>query len=183
MKPSEYARKHSISKMTVYRMIKAGQIPYKRLPTGSLVILEDEQQAPYTVIYTRVSSSQNKRNLESQAKRLVDFCCAKGWKIDEIIKECASGLNDSRPKLLKLLRNPKVTRIVVEHKDRLTRFGFNYIATLSKAEIIVVNRVDDDKEDLMQDFINLVTSFCARLYGKRRTKRRTEKLIKELQND
>lgn len=183
MKPSEYAKQNSVSKQTVYRMIKAGQIAVKRLPTGTIVIIEDKihEPEPYTVIYTRVSSSQNKKNLETQADRLSSFCCANGWVVDEIVKECASGLNDTRPKLIKIISNPKVTRIVVEHKDRLTRFGFNYINILSSAEIIIVNKVDNDREDLMQDFVSLVTSFCARLYGKRRTKRKTEKIIKELQ--
>ena len=185
MKPSEYAKQNSISKATVYRMIKAGQLKHKRLPTGTIVIVEDKtaDTQPYTVVYARVSSSQNKKNLESQAQRLCDFCYANGWVVNEIIKECASGLNDTRPKLAKILRNPAVTRIVVEHKDRLTRFGFNYIKILSKAEIVIINEVDSDREDLMQDFVSLVTSFCARLYGKRRAKRKTEKLIKELQND
>ena len=98
----------------------------------------------------------------------------------EVVKECASGLNDSRPKLQKILKTRQATKIVVEHKDRLTRFGFEYIKTLfPECEIVVVNVVED-KNDLMQDFVSLVTSFCARLYGQRRTKRNTEKLIQSL---
>ena len=69
---------------------------------------------------------------------------------------------------------------MVEHKDRLTRFGFNYLKQLWNVEIVVVNEVAEDEKDLMQDFVSLVTSFCARLYGKRRTKRNTEKIIEEL---
>jgi predicted site-specific integrase-resolvase len=100
------------------------------------------------------------------------------------VKECAIGLNDNRPKLLKILRERKATKIVVEHKDRLTRFGFNYIKTLfPECEIVIINECLDDKEDLMSDFISIVTSYCARIYGNRRSKRKTEKLIKELQND
>ena len=68
-------------------------------------------------------------------------------------------MNDTRPKLLKLLNDPAVTLIVVEHKDRLTRFGYNYIEQLLKMQ----NR----KEDLVQDFVRIVTSFCARLHGQR----------------
>jgi len=74
----------------------------------------------------------------------------------------------------------------VEHKDRLTRFGFNYIQILFNQlgkEIEVVNETKNDKEDLMQDFISIITSFCARLYGLRRSKRKTEKIIKELKNE
>ncbi len=185
MKVSQYAKMNSVSKMTVYRMVKENLIPYKILPTGTIVILEDQisEKPEYTVVYARVSSSQNKSNLDTQSARICSFCAAKGWIIKEVVKECASGLNDTRPKLLQVLTNKKVTRIVVEHKDRLTRFGFNYIAKLSDIEIVIINNIEDDKTDLMQDFVSLVTSFCARLYGKRRTKRKTETLIKELEND
>jgi predicted site-specific integrase-resolvase len=142
-----------------------------------------EQLKDYTIVYARVSSSENKPNLDSQADRISSFCSAKGWVVNEIVKECASGLNDSRPKLQKVLKNKQVTRIVVEHKDRLTRFGFEYIHTLFDGEIVVINEAKDDKEDLIQDFTSLVTSFCARIYGKKRSLRKTEQLIKELQND
>jgi len=123
-------------------------------------------------------------NLDSQSKRLEQFCTAQGWIINEIVKECASGLNDNRPKLIKILSERKATQLVVEHKDRLTRFGFNYIKTLyPECEIIVVNE-SEDKENLLEDFVSLVTSFCARIYGKRRrSKRNTERLIKELNRD
>ena len=66
---------------------------------------------------------------------------------------------------------------MVEHKDRLTRFGVGYIETLFDGEIVVINDVEDATEDLMQDFISIITSFCARIYGQRRSKRKTEKII------
>lgn len=136
--------------------------------------------------YCRVSSSQNRDNLEKQVERVVSYCAAKGYRVDEVIKECSSGLNDKRPKLIKMLNNQSVTRIVIEHHDRLTRFGFNYIENWMKergCEIIVINPATDDKDDLMKDFVSLVTSFTARLYGLRRSKRKTEHLIKELENE
>ena len=71
----------------------------------------------------------------------------------------------------------------MEHKDRLTRFGFKYIEQLMEMQdrkIEVINNVEDDKDDLIQDFVSIITSFCARIYGQRRNKRKTEKLIKEL---
>lgn len=92
-------------------------------------------------------------------------------------------MNDKRPKLQKIFNDGITTRIVVEHKDRLTRFGFEYIKSLFKAEIVIINEVKEDNQDLMQDFISLVTSFCARIYGHRRSKRATEKLIEDLKND
>ena len=184
LKLSEYAKKNSISYRTAWRHYKLGLIPNaKQLSTGTIVVEDDTNitTKEYTVIYARVSSSENRTNLDSQAKRLEQFCLAKGWIINEVVKECASGLNDSRPKLTKILSEKKATRLVVEHKDRLTRFGFNYIKILyPECEIVVVNEVEN-KEDLFEDFVSLVTSFCARIYGRRRSKRKTEELIKKLE--
>lgn len=72
---------------------------------------------------------------------------------------------------------------MVEHKDRLTRFGFNYIEKLlnkNDIKIEVVNQVEEGNEDIIQDFVSVITSFCARIYGKRRSKRKTEELIQEM---
>ena len=95
----------------------------------------------------------------------------------------AQVVKDARPKLMKLLTDSSVTLIVVEHKDRLARFGFNYIEQLLKQQdrrIEVINLTEAGKEDLVQDFVSIITSFCARLYGQRRSKRKTERLIAEL---
>lgn len=180
VKLSDYAKLKGCSVRTIWRRISDGTLKVVRSETGRIYIPIEEQKNEYVVVYARVSSSDAKDNLDRQANRLVQFCNAKGWQVKEVVKEIGSGLNDERKKLISLLRNKKVSRIVVEHKDRLTRFGFNYIETLSNAEIYVVNEVVTDEQDLMQDFVSLVTSFCARIYGKRRSKRVTEKLIKEL---
>lgn len=183
MKLSTWAKQHYYTYRTAWQHFKDGKIEgaYKT-KTGTIVVPDPVVVIkPYTVVYVRVSSSENKSNLESQAKRMTDFCIANGWVVDEVIKECASGLNDTRPKLEKILTERKATRLVVEHKDRLTRFGFNYIKVLfNTCEIIVVNNTENSEADLMSDFVAVITSFCARLYGKRRTKRATEKLISEL---
>lgn len=189
MKLSQFAKKNSIKYQAAYKMFKAGLIKGYQLPTGTVVITEDLQvqtKQEYNIIYARVSSSENKSNLDSQAKRLKDFAAAKGWIIHEVVKECASGLNDHRPKLEKLLRDNKATRLIVEHNDRLTRFGFNYIKILCdlvNCELVVINPAEDEKSDLIQDFISIITSFCARIYGQRRCKRKTEKIIEELKNN
>lgn len=110
------------------------------------------------------------------------YCAANGWVVSRVVTDLGSGLNDSRRGLLSLLQDHTVARIVVEHKDRLTRFGFNYIKTLWPGDLVVINNVERDEDDLMQDFVSLVTSFTARLYGRRRCRRRTEALIKELES-
>jgi putative resolvase len=186
IKLSEWARLHDYTYRGAYNVYQRGDIVGEQTQSGTILIEVDETEntkPEYNVVYTRVSSSENKSNLESQAERVSQFCNAKGWIVHDVVKECASGLNDQRPKLQKILKESKATRIIVEHKDRLTRFGFEYIKTLFDGEIIVINEVKEDETDLMQDFVSLVTSFCARLYGKRRSKRKTEKLIEELTND
>jgi len=185
MKLSVWAKKQGITYRTAWNYFNNNMIDgaYK-LKSGTIIVPEEKSiKQDYTIVYARVSSSENKSNLDSQAKRVCEFCNAKGWIIKEIVKECASGLNDNRLKLQKILKENKATRIVVEHKDRLTRFGFEYIKSLFSGEIIIINEVIEDEEDIIQDFVSIITSFCARIYGKRRSKRKTEKLIKELKND
>jgi len=192
MKLSAYAHHVGISYRTAFRWFKSGKIQGRQMDTGTILITEPtgEPAVPErplkAAIYTRVSATENKDNLDGQAKRLTDYCAAKGYPIAAIIKEIGSGVNDSRPKLLKLITDPTMTLIVVEHKDRLTRFGFNYIDQLLKMQgrkIEVINLAENGKEDLVQDFVSIVTSFCARLYGQRRSKRKTERLIAELTNN
>ena len=185
----EFAQEQRISYRTAWNYFKAGKIPLARKNEfGELLIGEDQQQQipDYVICYARVSSSENKSNLDNQADRWVDYCATKGYQVKAIVKECASGLNDKRPKLLKVLTHEEVTRIVIEHHDRLTRFGFNYLKEwmqLKGCEIEVIHPVVDDKEDLMKDFVSLITSFTARLYGLRRSQRKTEQLIKALKNE
>ena len=100
------------------------------------------------------------------------------------MKEGGSGINDQRPKFLALLANPQISRIVVEHKDRASRFGVAYIQTLlamQERELVVVNTADTVEDDLMGDFVAIITSFAARLYGRRRAKRTTARVLAALQ--
>ena len=184
----EYAEEHNITYRTAYNHMKRGLIDGAyQLETGTVVIPDYSQveKPDYVIIYARVSSTENKKNLDEQARRLMDFCSAHGWIVKECVKEIGSGVNDSRKKLVKILKECRATRIVVEHKDRLTRFGFNYLKTLCKrldCEIVVINETTTIQEDIMQDFVSIITSFCAKIYGQRRSKRRTEKLIEELKH-
>lgn len=186
MKLSDYARSTGLSYKTVWRLWKRGQLDAYQLPTGTVIVRDKPKREQGICIYTRVSSAENKDNLERQAERLTQYCIAKGYRIVKVVKEIGSGVNDNRQKLERLLKDDDWTLMVVEHKDRLTRFGFNYIRVLlEKAgkSIEVVNEAGNDKDDLMQDFISIITSFCARIYGLRRSRRKTEKLIKELKGD
>jgi predicted site-specific integrase-resolvase len=184
----DYANNHGIKYRAAWNRFKANKIPFAfKDEFGKILIPEDKPDKPLKVVcYARVSSSQNKNNLETQSERIVNFSNLLGLSVHSVVKEIGSGLNDKRPKLLRILNDNEITHIIVEHKDRLTRFGFNYIQSwmdTKQCKIIVVNNVDTDKEDLMQDFVSLVTSMVARLYGLRRSKRKTEEIIKELKDD
>lgn len=184
MKLSKWAKLQGICYKTAWILFHQNKIPGAyTLQSGAIIVPDPSpisSKQEHNIVYARVSSSENKPNLDSQALRVSEFCNAKGWIVHEIIKECASGLNDNRPKLQKIFKDKKATRIIVEHKDRLTRFGFEYIKTLFDGEIIVINEVVEEKQDLMNDFVSLVTSFCARLYGLRRSTRKTKEIIEKV---
>ncbi|WP_324282722.1 IS607 family transposase [Cyanobacterium aponinum UTEX 3222] len=189
MKLSDYAKKLGVSYKTAWRMWKRGEIKATQLPTGTIIVTTEEISPQGVAIYTRVSSAENKSNLDSQAERLKAYCIAKGYQIKYIVKEVGSGVNDNRKKLVELLLKDDYSLIICEHKDRLTRVGFNYLKVLLNKQgkdIEVVNLAEERKDDLMQDFVAIITSFCARFYSIRKRTRKTECLIqclKENQNE
>jgi len=188
MKLRIFAQQAGVRYETAWRWFKAGKIKGRQLESGTIIITEElEQQPPseaVVVVYARVSANENPPNLDTQAERLSAYCAAKGWKVHKVVKEVGSGINDGRKKLPALLADPTVTVIVVEHKGRLTRFGFKYIETLLAMQgrsIEVVNITENPIEDLVADMVSILYSFSARLYGQRRAKRKTEQIVKELE--
>jgi putative resolvase len=186
MKLSQYAKEQGISYRTALRWFRDGSIQGYQAPSGTIIVTEQEPvpAVQKVAIYARVSSSEHREHLERQAERLSQYCTVRGYQVARVVKEIASGVNDSRPKLLSLLKDTSITRVVVEHRDRLTRFGFPYIDVLFSVQgrvIEVVNPAENDKEELLADLASIIYSFCARLYGQRRAKRQTEKVVQELQ--
>ena len=186
MKLSQYAKKYGITYRTAFRWWQNGQIHGFQKPSGTIIVTEGEEEisvaravGAMVVVYARVSSLSQKESLDRQVARLEDYCAARGYQISRIVKEIASGVNDNRRKFLALLADPKVTTIVVEHKDRATRFGFRYLETLLALQgrsIEVVNLAENNREEVLQDLSNIVYAVCARLYGQRSAKR-TQALI------
>jgi len=182
IKLSTWANQNGYSYRGAYNRFNAGRLEgaFKN-ETGRIVVPVKTSEPPLkTIIYARVSSPKQKDDLERQAERMVQFCIARGWIVDQVIKEVASGLNDKRPKLIKILSAKHPIRIVSEHKDRLTRFGFHYISTLINGEIVIANLAETRKEDLMQDLIAIIKSMVARYYGQRRGGKKAKELIKHL---
>lgn len=187
-KISQYAKKFNVTTRTVWNWIYAGKLNIERTDTNRVLIVDDEDCdiKQHVAIYARVSSSENKSNLETQKQRLLDYCAAKGYQVKRIVTETGSGLNDKRPKLESLLTDYSIKIIVAEHTDRIARFGLNYINKLLGMQgrrFEIINSSNDDKKELIDDFVSIITSFCARIYGHRRSKRKTEKIIEELRNE
>ena len=186
-KISQYAKKFNVTTRTVWNWIYAGKLHIERTDTNRVLIVDDEDCdiKQHVAIYARVSSSENKSNLETQKQRLLDYCAAKGYQVKRIVTETGSGLNDKRQKLESLLTDYSIKIIVAEHTDRIARFGLNYINKLLEMQgrrFEVINSSNDDKKELIDDFVAIITSCCARIYGHRRSKRKTEKIIEELRN-
>ena len=133
-------------------------------------------------IYSRESSSENKAALASQTTGLRSYATAKGWQIVRVVEEFGSGVNDRRKKLGSLLQQRDYDVLLVEHKDRLTRFGFSWFETICPFRIEVVNRAEDKTSDLMHDLVAILTSFSARLYGQRRGRKKTEAAIQAIKD-
>jgi predicted site-specific integrase-resolvase len=179
IKLSEYAKKRSITYRTAWTHFKMGKISGSFKDDLGNIFIPDFDTTDYTLCacYSRVYSNEMKENLIRQQDRLEEFASANGFKIVKSVREIGSGMNDSRYKLIDLLNDDSWNTLIIEHKDRLTRFGFNYIETLlnkSGKKILVINKSNEDKNDLMQDLISIIYSFSARIYGLRRKKKKED---------
>jgi excisionase family DNA binding protein len=145
--------------------------------------VKTEVKKEVTATYSRVSSHEQKAkgDLDRQSSRLSEFCAKKKFNVEYIIKDVGSGLSDTRSGFLKLTNlviNKKITHLVIEHKDRLTRFQFNFIKLMYESygvEVMCVEKNDiSEEEELVNDLMMLMASFSGKLYGKRSAKRRKE---------
>lgn len=175
----EWAEREHLHPQTVWKWCRTGKmpVPVEHTPSGMWLVHDPKYETPApsdtrqsrTVCYARVSSADQKADLQRQADRLKAFALGMGVEAPEVVTETGSGMNDKRRKLNRLLADPTVGTIVVEHRDRLARMNSGLIESALKAQgrrLIVV----DDKElddDLVRDMTEVLTSFCARLYGRR----------------
>lgn len=187
MKLADWARKNGLSYKAAYRLYRSGNfpIPTQQLATGTILVYETPTITPSAALYARVSSQDKKEDLERQLQRLRDYAAQNGLIVTQEITEIGSGLNGHRKKLLKILSNPSVSIIAVEHRDRLARFGSEYIAAALEAshrELRIIN-MEECKDDLVQDMIDVLTSFCARLYGRRSANNRVRKAMEAIESE
>ena len=180
VKLSEYAKIKRITYKAAWNRFKEGRLDGALQDEFNRIYVkmgDEETKGKNAVIYARVSSNEQKASLLQQQARLENYAKLNGLDIVDSYKEIASGINDNRPVLSKILQRDVWDILLVENKDRLTRFGFNYIKTLCESKgktILVTNQDEDDKEGLMKDLISIFYSFSARMYGLRRRKKKEE---------
>lgn len=201
-KPKEFAELIGVSVKTLQRWDNDNKLKAYRTPTNRRYYTY-EQYLKYTgktdvndkrkiVIYTRVSTSNQKEDLKNQVEFLRQYANAKGIIVDEVIEDYGSGLNYNRKKWNKLIdecMENKVKTIIISHKDRFIRFGYDWFERfLSKFEvsfIIVNNESLSPQEELVQDIISILHIFSCRIYGLRKYKnkiRKDEEVEKSIQN-
>lgn len=155
-------------------------VPAEQLATGTVLVHPPQSPVIEAVaLYARVSSGDQNADLERQLGRLAEYASREKLTVVRSVPEIGSGLNGHRTKIMRLLADPAVRVIVVEHRDRLARFGSEYIESALSAsgrKLVVVDQ-SEMKDDLVQDMIAVLTSFCARLYGRRAAKNRAAKAV------
>jgi predicted site-specific integrase-resolvase len=183
MKLSVWAELQGISYRTAWRMWKAKTLPVPahQLPTGTVVI-ESGLRANSVALYARVSSADQKADLDRQLVRLTEYAVANKMLIVDAVKEVGSGVNGHRKGMMRLLGNSQVQTILVEHRDRLMRFGFEYVegALAAQGRKVVVIEAEEIADDVVRDLHEVIVSMCARLYGKRSAKNRAQKALNAL---
>ena len=156
-------------------------VPARRLDTGTIWVetAPADTDLGRAVVYARVSSHDQRQDLDRQVARLTEWATAEGHAISEVVTEVGSGLNGHRPKLRRILSDPTATTVVVEHRDRLARFGVEHLeaALSAQGRKIVVADSGETTDDLVQDMIDVLTSMCARLYGRRGARNRAMRAV------
>lgn len=188
MKLTQWSKQQGITYRTAWQWFKEGKLPVPAIQTASGTILvrgEASLEVQGVSLYARVSSSDQKSDLDRQIARLAQYAQAQGLPIVQIVTEIGSGLNGRRSKLMKLLKDEKAKIILVEHRDRFMRFGFEYLESSLAAQgrRLMVADPSELKDDLVQDMIEVLTSFCARLYGQKSAKNKAKKALKVLQEE
>lgn len=178
---TDWAVQQGIAYITALRWAHAGKVPglHEAVSGRLFVEVPDAQAGKMVALYGRVSSHDQNSDLDRQMDRLRSFAGARGLVVGREVREIGSGLNGHRKRLLGLLRDPEVGTIIVEHRDRLARFGVEYIEALLAAQgrVLLVANEGEQKLDIVQDFVDVVTSMCARIYGQRAAGNRAKAAI------
>jgi len=156
-------------------------VPAQRV--GRLILVKTAPAAAgwaaHVVVYARVSSHDQRADLDRQVARLTAWAIDQDLAVSQVVTEVGSGLNGKRPKLRRILSDPDAKVILVEHRDRLARFGVEHLeaALSAQGRRIVVTDPGETTDDLVRDLIEVLTTMCARLYGRRGARNRAMRAI------
>jgi putative resolvase len=188
---TEWAQAQGVHVQTAYRWYREGTLPVPARKVGRLILVSPQtaagsvRKADSAGLYARVSSHDQKSSLDEQVARLSAWAAEAGLPVVRVETEVGSGVNGSRAKVRRLLADPAVTVVVVEHRDRLGRMNTELVeAALSAHDRRLV--VLDDSEvsgDVVGDMVEVLTWFCARLYGRRSARNRALKALGCAQQD
>ena len=201
-KPKDFAELIGVSVKTLQRWDREGILEANRTPTDRRYYTYDQylqfkgiktqNDIRQVVIYARVSTKNQKADLQNQVSFLRQFCNARGIIVDQCIEDYGSGLNYNRKKWNKLLdevMEQKIKTIIITQKDRFIRFGYDWFEKFCMkfhTTIVIVNNEElSPQEELVQDIVSILHVFSGRLYGLRKYKKqieRDEEIVKELQD-
>jgi putative resolvase len=183
---TEWARARGVHSQTAYRWFREGTLPVPavRVNQRTVLVSPDTAAAAYG-LYARVSSHDQKPDLGRRVARLTAWAADAGGQVVRVEAEVGSGMNGSRAKVRRLLADPTVTTMVVEHRDRLGRLNTELVESAQSAHgrrLVVLDDGEVD-DDLIRDMVEVLTSFCARLYGRRSARNRALKAVGCAQRD
>lgn len=199
MKSSKVLKILNISRQTLVKYVKNGDIR---------VVMQTNRQYDYNeedvyrkaglsenrvnVVYARVSTPKQKRDLENQAETLINYCNANGVKVDKVYKDIASGMNFDRKQFRSMLEdvlNYRISSIYITYKDRFSRISFDMFERLFleyNCKIIVINKTEstteDDEKEIFSDIISMLHCFAMKMYSRRR-KKKMELIKEDLKNE
>ena len=199
MKSSKVLKILNISRQTLVKYVKNGDIR---------VVMQTNRQYDYneedvyrkaglsenrvSVVYARVSTPKQKRDLENQAETLINYCNANGVKVDKVYKDIASGMNFDRKQFRSMLEdvlNYRISSIYITYKDRFSRISFDMFERLFleyNCKIIVINKIEstaeDDEKEVFSDIISMLHCFAMKMYSRRR-KKKMELIKEDLKNE
>ncbi|MFD0577088.1 IS607 family transposase [Dactylosporangium darangshiense] len=183
MNLKEWAASQGVAYITARRQYAAGTLPVPTYRLGRLIMVGEPlpavPQAGQVVVYARVSSADQRADLDRQVARVTVWATGRKLPVSRVVTEVGSALNGHCKKFLGLLRDPAVTTIVVEHRDRFARFGAEYVEAALAAQgrrLLVVDPAEVD-DDLVRDVTEILTLLCARLYGRRGAANRARRAI------
>jgi predicted site-specific integrase-resolvase len=178
----EWAKREGVHPVTAYRWFREGKLPVPARRVGGLILVEQPAEAvpaETVAVYARVSSADQKSDLDRQVARVTTWATGQHLTVSRVVTEVGSALDGRRKKFLGLLRDPAVSTIVVEHRARFARFGSEYVEAALSAQgrrLLVVDPAEVD-DDLVRDVTEILTSLCARLYGRRAAANRAQRAV------